>query len=219
MDIERRFFNPFLDVARHANRLPHWQQPGATYFLTFRLADSIPQALMEGWLQDREIWLAAHPQPWTPGQAQEFERRFYDQIDAWLDEAHGACLLRRPELAGAVSDTLGCFDGDRFVLHAWVVMPNHVHALFTLRADQALPSVVKVWKGASARRINERRGSEGGVWQKDYFDRLVRDGEHFWRCARYIRRNPEKAGLRASAFLLHEHPSVREVLDQPESWR
>lgn len=213
------FFNPFADVVRHKNHLPHWQQPGATYFLTYRLADSIPQPVLDRWLLARDIFLNANPQPWTAEQAAEFEQRFQAVLDEHLDELHGACVLRQRELAETAAAVLRTFDGERYHLHAWVIMPNHVHVLFTLRNDRMLEDEVKAWKGVAARRINAMLSRRGDFWQRDYFDRMIRDAAHFWRCARYIQRNPDVCGLRAGEFLSGMSDTVRQVLSHPDGWR
>jgi len=92
-------------------------------------------------------------------------------------------------------------------------MPNHVHALFSLAPRWKLESILHQWKGSSARAINGHLKRAGPVWMKDYFDRMIRDVAHFWRCARYIRRNPVKAKLRVDEFTLFESDHVRDVLD------
>jgi hypothetical protein len=71
-----RYFNPFADIRRTANKLPHWQQAGATYFITYRLADAVPMLLRTQWLAEREAWLAHHPRPWNPEDEREYHVRF-----------------------------------------------------------------------------------------------------------------------------------------------
>lgn len=83
-------------------------------------------------------------------------------------------------------------------------MPNHVHCLTTLSVESRLEKVIQSWKGFSATSINKHLGRRGPLWQEDYFDRLIRDAEHFTNCARYIRRNPHKAGLKDGEFTLFE---------------
>lgn len=96
------------------------------------------------------------------------------------------------------------FDGDRIAQIAWVVMPNHVHAVFVLNSAWLLEKVILSWKGFTARQINALIGRTGGVWQRDYFDRLVRNSQHLANCIRYIRRNPQKACLHEGEFVLYE---------------
>lgn len=218
-ELQCNFFNPFAEIIHHENRLPHWQQPGATYFLTFRLADSIPKALMDRWLTDREVWLNAQPKPWTVEQTAEFERRFSGQIEKHLDALHGDCTLGRPAVATLAAEVLQTFDGERYRHHAWVIMPNHVHLLFTLHPERTLEDEVKAWKGVSARRIHARLSRSGDFWQRDYFDRIIRDTDHFWRCARYIHSNPVKCHLQDGEFALYEHPTIKDRLAHQDGAR
>jgi putative transposase len=211
--IERKFFNPYGEIRVTQNRVPHWQQDGATYFVTFRLADSLPKNQLDQWRTERDGWLKVHPKPWTAKQDAEYHRQFSARLEGWLDQGAGKCLLSKTETRMLVEAALREFDGARHAHHAWVIMPNHVHALFSLAPRRKLESILHQWKGSSARAINGQLKRAGPVWTKDYFDRMVRDAEHFWRCARYIRRNPMKAKLSADEFTLLESDHVRDVLD------
>ena len=206
-----RFFDPRGEIAFSANRLPHWQQSGGIYFVTFRLADSLPSELLRGWMAERETWLRLHPLPWSAAEEREHAERFLGAVESWLDAGHGACVLGRQECAFEVGAAFTHFDGVRYDLVSWVVMPNHVHVLVRLYRDQALERVLHSWKRFASRRINMVLGGQGRLWQRDYFDRLVRDREHFNRCVRYIRRNPEKAKLRPGRYLLCESELARQV--------
>jgi REP element-mobilizing transposase RayT len=95
---------------------------------------------------------------------------------------------------------------------SFVVMPNHVHALFVQNPDWALEKVIQSWKGFSARQVNKRLTRSGHFWQRDYFDRLVRDEKHFANCVRYIRRNPEKARLGKDQFILWESEVAQAIV-------
>ena len=97
-------------------------------------------------------------------------------------------------------------------MHSWVVMPNHVHLLFSLNEGVKLEKVVATWKNYTATRINQVLGQEGALWQKDYFDRMIRDWDHLSRVARYIRKNPVKAKLREGEYRLYEDDTVKRVL-------
>jgi putative transposase len=190
-----RFFNPYAEIQHTENRLPHWQQEGAVYFVTFRLADSVPSRLLNQWQDEREGWLRVHPEPWSFEIEREYHQRFSGEIERWLDEGHGACLLRRHDCAKIVAETLQHFEGERVMMISFAVMPNHVHALFVQNPEWPLQKLIRSWKGFTARNINKLLDRSGNFWQRDYFDRLVRDEKHFANCVRYIRRNPEKAHL------------------------
>ena len=199
-----KFLNPLEEIERHENRLPHWQQDHATYFVTFRLEDSIPQTALAPWRDAREAWLRLHPKPWTHELDAEYHERFSQQIEEWLDAGQGDCLLRDPRAAGIVGDALRHFDGIRCRQHAWVVMPNHVHVLFSLLEEVKLESLLQSWKGYTAHAINRLLARSGSVWEEDYFDRMIRNSEHFGNCVKYIRKNPVKARLAAGQYLLFE---------------
>ena len=119
-----------------------------------------------------------------------------------LDAGHGDCVLRNPANASHVVDALRFKDGAAYHLYAWVVMPNHVHVLMSLSDGSKLEKIIAAWKRWSANQIQRNSGTRGGIWQKDYFDRMIRDHAHFQRVIRYIRNNPEKAGLRENEYAL-----------------
>jgi REP element-mobilizing transposase RayT len=208
---ELRFFNPCADIRQTENRLPHWQQEGAVYFITFRLADAVPPRLRNQWESEREAWLKVHPEPWSAETELEYHQRFSGAIERWLDAGYGACLLRRHECAETVAETLRHFEGDRVVMISSVVMPNHVHALFVQNPEWPLEKLIRSWKGFTARQINKLLGRSGNFWQRDYFDRLVRDEKHFANCVRYIRRNPEKASLSENEYIIWESEVAKEI--------
>jgi REP element-mobilizing transposase RayT len=206
--VETRFLDPYAETQITQNRLPHWEQDGATYFVTFHTNDSIPEARLSEWNSERDAWLNHHPKPWSQKTESEYHQRFSRRIEEWLDQGHGTCPLRQDDALRTVADSLQFFEGVRSVQHAFVVMPNHVHALFSLVTGIKLRNLVWSWKRFTAGQI-----ADGPLWQKDYFDRLIRDEDHFWNCARYIRRNPLKAHLRPGDYLLWESDLVRECLD------
>jgi REP-associated tyrosine transposase len=208
---EFQFFNPYDDIRFTANRLPHWQQKGAVYFVTFRLADAVPQRLREQWESNREKWLRFHPLPWDAETVREYHKRFSSAIERWLDAGHGSCFLRRPDCAAIVAEALRHFDGDRVSQIAWVVMPNHVHDVFVLNPAWSLERIILSWKGFTARKINRLVVRTGSVWQRDYFDRLVRDAKHLANCVRYIRRYSEKVRLRKDESLFFESEFARSL--------
>ena len=195
-----------FDVWR--NHLPHWQEGNRFVFVTWRLRDSLPQAKLEQWREERNLWLLRHPRPWDARTTNRFAIKFSRRIENWLDQGSGSCLLKDPALSRIVGDSLRHFDGLRYELASFVVMPNHVHVLFRPLGSHHLKNIVKSWKGFSAHVINRKIGESGRIWQKDYWDRLIRHPRHFRKCAEYIRGNPEKAGLRGGEFLLFE--KVRE---------
>jgi REP-associated tyrosine transposase len=205
------FFNPYAETRQTENRLPHWQQTGAVYFITFRLADSIPAELRRDWERDRQSWLRFHPQPWSAQIEGEYHKNFSGTVERWLDAGHGSCLLRRRECAQIVGNALRHFDGNRYAQISWVVMPNHVHCLLVPREEWPLEKVLHSWKRFSARSINHLLNKTGSLWQTDYFDRLVRDSNHLANCVRYIRNNPKKARMSTCECIHYEGEIARAI--------
>lgn len=191
-----KFFDPHRPLENVRNRLPHWSQQAATYFVTFRTTDSIPREKLRALVEARRRFEEAQgPRPWSAGIELDYQRRFFGTVERWLDAGSGECLLRDPANAGIFEEALHFFDEQRYRLHAWVVMPNHVHVLFETLGDHTPSKILQSWKGYTARQINARTGRTGALWQRSYFDRMIRDWPHFGRCVRYILRNPRKAGL------------------------
>jgi REP-associated tyrosine transposase len=145
---ELRFFNPYADIRFTANRLPHWQQKGAVYFVTFRLADSVPDHLRTRWESERAAWLRVRPQPWSAEVEREYHERFSGAVERWLDAGHGSCILRRRDCADIVAMALRYFDGKRVAIISSVVMPNHVHAVFVQNATGFWRSCCAVGKAS-----------------------------------------------------------------------
>lgn len=182
--------------------LPHWQPEGAAIFVTWRLFGSLPASVVEtrNKLTEEKILNAQERVTARNGCATSAGRRFMD-LDRALDKAtEGPFWLREPAVADCVLDVMR--KGERelryFDMHAFVVMPNHVHLLITPKIP--LPRIMEGLKGASARKANlilSRTGQH--FWQDESFDRWVRDAKEFERVREYIERNPVSAGLVASA--------------------
>ena len=189
------FFDPDTPVDAHRNRLPHWQQGHSFVFVTWRLGDSLPLAKLILWREERRLWMKRHPRPWDSQTARRYHDRFSQQIEHWLDQGSGSCLLKDPALARIVAGALRYFDGQRYELSSFVVMPNHVHVLFRPLGSHRIGKIMSCWKGFTGNRIRKETGTSGRLWQKEYWDRLIRNPEHYWRCVEYIRENPGRAGL------------------------
>jgi putative transposase len=206
-------FDPKQPYAVIERRLPHWVQPGTICFITFRTWDSIPERVLKMWLAARDEWLVRHgidPQEkdWNAqlglldqGLIDEYQQLVADRWNQHLDECHGACVLRRPELAQVVTDSLQHFDGDRYDLTDFVVMPNHVHLLAAFSDEAAMLAQCESWMHFTATQINRRLGRRGRFWQQDGFDHLVRSAEQFDVLRGYIADNPRRARLQPGEFV------------------
>ncbi|HWP40719.1 MAG TPA: helicase C-terminal domain-containing protein, partial [Tepidisphaeraceae bacterium] len=171
---------------------------GAVYAVNFRLADALPRAVLEAWIADRDgIVLNARRQsrPLTPHELDELDRLFSDRVERFLDAGCGQCLMRRNDIAEIVANALKHFDGERYRLLGWCVMPNHVHAVVQPIGGHELPQILQSWKGYSARRINKLLGRTGPLWMPEYYDHLVRDANELRHSVEYAWSNPDSAGL------------------------
>lgn len=171
--------------------LPHRDYGGALQAITFREADSLPAQVVDSWKGELQQLLDS---PDTSDKAKAHEE-LLRRIARYEDVGHGRCLLGRPDFARIVQDKLVEGHGKCYELIAWCVMPNHVHVLIRQGDGSSLGKIVRSWKGSSAQLIHLALQSQGSVWARDYFDRAIRDQDHFCRSIAYIHRNPVKAGL------------------------
>ncbi len=162
---------------RRRLHLPHREVDEGTYFVTFRLFDSLP-----------------------PGFRAETRR----EAEEKLDEGLGARFLAVPAVATMVLDALKFFHGERYFLHCGCVMPNHLHAVFRCAAQVTLSQVMHAWKSFTAKEANEILGRTGTFWEEEWMDSLIHDQNELDRAMKYVLENPMKAGLRdwpwAAAF-------------------
>jgi carbamoylphosphate synthase large subunit/REP element-mobilizing transposase RayT len=199
---EFRPVDPHAPLIQTRRRLPHWEQQGATYFITFRLADAVPQKLLRQWKEELDTWKKFHPEPWDVSTKHEYQKRFQDAREAWLDQGHGECILRQSQIAATVANCLRHFDGVRYALDSFVIMPNHVHVLVRPNEDHDLSEILHSWKSFSAKEINKLRKRSGIVWQDENYDRMVRDFAELERYRDYLKENPVAAKLGEGAFIL-----------------
>ncbi len=161
-------------------------------FVTIRLGDSVPQSLHRNLhaelnrLRDKIV------------EAQELALKKQRRIETLLDAGYGACLLRRPDVARLIVDSLKFLNVHGHQVLRWVIMPNHLHLLIAVRCDTSLAAVVRSFKGWTAAQANRITGRTGSFWYPEYFDRYIRDAAHLSKVVRYIDANPVKAGLVAN---------------------
>ncbi|MBV8850971.1 MAG: transposase, partial [Methylobacteriaceae bacterium] len=155
--------------------LPHFDSPETVQHVVFRTADRLPDALMQGLPND--------------------VARRRTIIDTALDRSTGGDVLRLPEAAAMAEHAIRYFDGARYRLLAWCVMPNHVHVVLEQTPGWSLGQVVRSWKLFTTRELNQLQGTSGPVWASDYFDRYMRDEDHLQQTVGYVENNPVKAAL------------------------
>ncbi|HEY9153795.1 MAG TPA: transposase [Opitutaceae bacterium] len=162
--------------------LPHCDHVALTQFITYRLNDSLPTHVY------KQLYLRLPIE----------ERRQF--LETYLDCGYGSCILRSADNASRVVDNWKYFHGKRYWLHAWCVMPNHVHVMIELFGSYSVSEIVHTWKSYTGKRLlaadkRVRAAESRSVWQPDYFDRFIRNEKHFLETVDYIHRNPVHAGL------------------------
>jgi REP element-mobilizing transposase RayT len=209
------YLDPESAIRITRRKLPHWEQADRMYFITFRTADSLPTAVREQWIDDRDRWLWSHGiDVGRPGWKRKLaalppqirQRFLAGAKTAWqqaLDACHGDCLLRDPRLRTLVMEAVLRADGVAYDVDALVVMPNHVHVLVGMKEIGSMRQQCRAWKYFSASRINRTLGRRGTFWQADSYDHVVRSPEALQRLREYIVANPVKAKLHAKEFTLH----------------
>ena len=207
-----QFFDRNADYRVTERRLPHWEQTGVVCYITWRVGDSLPRQVIETWQKMRDDWLIR--QHLAPGKdwqnrirhlprplQHQFRKLLCEHWERHLDDCHGACVLRRPEVAQIVADSLHHFQGERYDLTDFVVMPNHVHILVAFPDEAALLKQCRSWKHFTATQINRLLGQQGEFWQTDGFDHLVRGPDQYCYFQDYIADNPRRAGLSKGEFI------------------
>ena len=176
---ERFSVAPATLSATTENNLPPLKAEGGIYFVTLRLADSLPQSVLNELKQ-------------IPPEARS------KAIETYLDAGHGECILSNPIIAQLLVHTLKTFDGERYVLHDWVVMPNHVHLVIEPQGAHRLSDILHSLKAYTTTETNRSLGRQGVFWQHENYDRLLRDQNEFERCMQYVQQNPVRANLVAT---------------------
>ncbi|MFM9864490.1 MAG: REP-associated tyrosine transposase [Micropepsaceae bacterium] len=177
---------------RSRGYLPHWDAGEVPQMIGFRLANSLPASLLEQWHEELQH---------LPESEAAAERR--KRIEAALDTGHCQAWLKDARVAETIENAFLHFDAERYRLHAWVVMPNHIHAVATPLGEWTLADIAHSWKSFTATKANALLGRTGAFWAREYFDRAIRDQAHYANAIAYTEENPVKAGL----------------CGQPEDWR
>ena len=181
--------------------LPHVKREGVSYFVTFRLADSLPKEIILRFGQEKTERLRRLAEFTRRGESiddseEEILRDFRRKVERYLDRGAGACHLLRTEIADLVAGALQHFHQGRYLLHDWVVMPNHVHAIIWPMPNYLLSDILKSWKQFTSRRAKQILGmGQEPFWQRESYDHWIRNDEERTGISRYVRNNPVTAGL------------------------
>jgi REP element-mobilizing transposase RayT len=189
---------------RSRGYLPHIEAGTTPQFLTWRLADSLPTNVLQAWFQELQ-------------QIPERDRRqeTLRRIEAYLDAGHGSCVLKNPVAARIVQNALLFHHEKQYRLLAWVVMPNHCHALLVPKDGFSLSKIMHAQKSFTAHEITRALSLECTLWQAEYYDEVRSDEESIERTRHYIEWNPVKAGLCSDPKCWpysSGHPALRESL-------
>lgn len=149
-----RGLHPDVAVTMYSRHLPHWRQDGATYFVTLRLADSLPQSKLAELKRWRVEWEHRQPKPRTEAQWQDFAKQHAIRMERWMDEGYGECVFRDAKTADIMSTAMLHFQGDRYSTYAYVVMPNHVPVVVKPLGDWRLVQILESWKGFVGHSVN-----------------------------------------------------------------
>ena len=211
-------FDPKADFVIHDGKRPHWSQAGVIVFITARLHDSIPTEVFSRWEREKQDWIERHGGQgyWADALTKlleslqaEFQQHFSRCRDDLLDDCLGQCVLRDPANAAIVADSLLHFDGDRYRMGDFVIMPNHFHLLAAFPDEASMQAQCDSWLHFTATQINRRTGSKGKLWQQEPFDHLIRSSEQYDYLRDYIANNPKKARLPEGEFLYRRFPYTR----------
>lgn len=187
------YFDEYGEIDTTRRNLPHWQQDGKLYFVTWRLADSLPKEALAQLDSDRAAWVRRHGNTLvrhlSPALREEWYNLFHRRVQRWLDAGYGSCVLQRAEASRTMIDALKFFDGQRYRLGSFAIAGIHVHVLVAPMPGIDLSDALHSWKSFTANAINKDTGKRGRFWMDENFDRLVRDDEHLERIEAYIARH------------------------------
>jgi REP element-mobilizing transposase RayT len=184
---------------RHRGRLPHWEIGGGTYFVTFRLADSIPRRVADSYRFERNNIIKTAEQlkrPLTDNELERLRKLYSKKIENYLDKGIGKCYLRQHSIAQLTQDALEYLDNNRYRLYSWCIMPNHVHVVFQPFEGHSLDKTLHSWKSYTSTLANKLLNRSGAFWQREYYDHIIRNEKQFHRIIEYVLENPQKAGLK-----------------------
>jgi REP element-mobilizing transposase RayT len=171
--------------------IPHFEAGERAQFLTFRLYDSLPQTVIEKWRKE------------TGTLGETGKTIFRKNVEQYLDKGCGECFLKDERIAKLTEESLIFYHEKKYLLTAWVIMPNHIHFLCAPLENVEIREIAHSIKSFTAHRANKILNRKGQFWQHEPFDRYIRSPKHFANVIEYIENNPVKAGL----------------CEKPEDWR
>ena len=200
-----QFLDKKENVAIWGRKIPHWFQEHKTMFITFRLADSLPGEAIESLRVDnlfyKNDFIVSDYR-----NKEQYRIALMRKIEQWLNNGHGKCILQRDNIRNIVVEALHYYDGTEYVLHAFVIMPNHVHLLLSPLGKLPINTIIGQVKSYSGHKIKKQLNCKDNIWQSNMFDRIVRNGDDFEKIMKYIEENPK--GLNKEQYTLYIRENI-----------
>jgi REP element-mobilizing transposase RayT len=183
--IESPHRNDLREAGWHSRGyLPHFDGLAVPQFITLRLFDSVPDTVLQRWMRELDVL-----------NSKKDQIILQKRIEKYLDQGYGEAFMKIHRVAEMVQKDLLYYDGQSYRLSSWVVMPNHIHLLMTRLDVLELAEIMQSFKSLTSHKANQTLRRKGQFWLEDYFDRYIRNAEHFMKTVRYIENNPVKARL------------------------
>ena len=185
--------------------LPHYYKGHKFFFITFRLADSLPQSViieLKEELQAKINNITENDEIKKREIIDELKLNYFKKFDHQLDSnPYGECVLKNRKIAQILYDKILSYHLEFYNLKCLCIMPNHVHLLLSSILNEEEPQLdkwLKLIKGGSAFLINKALNRTGKLWAIESFDRYIRNEEHYFNSFYYTINNPEAVGLRST---------------------
>ena len=205
---------------RYGANLPHITCDNGIYALNFRLADSLPQSVLVAWKNERDCLEAkaiVEGKELSRAERDRLQKLFSERVEKYLDSGMGECWMKKPEIADLVENALKHFDGQRYELLCWCVMPNHVHVVVQPHSEYELSDIEHSWKSYTAHQANKLLNRSGVFWKPEPYDHLIRDEADLEHHIEYILANPKAAGLENWRWV-SVSPNIANILNRSKSF-
>lgn len=202
----------FLEKSKHVDiwghKMPHWFQAHKTMFVTFRLADSLPHHIIEEYLADRAM-MREESKAIGNKPRKYYDEKMEHKMESWLNNGHGSCVLGNENVRQIVVGALRHYNYREYLLHSFIVMPNHLHILLSPLTDKPINNIIGRIKGFTSFEIKKMLGIDNEIWQQGMFDRIVRSDDEFKKYVDYIRNNPQN--IPSDRFTLYIQRGLMEL--------
>lgn len=190
-------------LLRNRGYLPHLEIRGSTYFVTLRLADTLPATTLKQ-MRMELLQLRKNATDSSLKALEELRLKYLQsqRIQNYLDSGSGACWLKQTVVAELVQEAVRHYEGESYITHVCCIMPNHLHWILTPQRkkgmaamDSRLIPILQRFKSYTAHSANKVLQRSGSFWAREYYDHRIRNSEEFDRLVRYTLENPVKAKL------------------------